>query len=77
METPKVGVKEVLKSLLRIFGWNPSPFSWNGRALAFVEPPHMHNSLLFLKSGAPPQIGEEIGLNVRFTTTSFDEIIFE
>ena len=77
LEVPKAGLKEVLKSLLRIFGWNPSPFSWNGRALAFVEPPHMHNSLLFLKSGAPPQIGEEIGLNVRFTTTSFDEIIFE
>ena len=77
LEVPGGGIKGLVKSVLRAFGWNPSPFSWNGRALSFAEAPHMHNSLLFLKNGNPPKIGEEIGLNVRFTTTNFDEIVFE
>jgi alanine racemase len=77
LEVPATGVKNFLKSLLRLFGWNPSPYSWNGKALSYVEAPHMHNSLLFMKSGTPPEVGEEIGLQVRFTTTSFDEVIFE
>lgn len=77
LEVPTGGVKSLIKSLLRLFGWNPSPFSWNGKALPFIEPPHMHNSLLFIKSGVAPEISEEIGLNVRFTTTTFDEVVFE
>lgn len=77
LEVPTGGVRSLLKTLLRVFGWNPSPYSWNGQALSFVEAPHMHNSLLFIKKGDAPEIGEEIGLNVRFTTTTFDEVIFE
>ena len=77
LEVPSGDIKALIKSVLRIFGWNPSPYSWNGRSLPLVEAPHMHNSLLFLKNGNPPQIGEEIGLNVRFTTTTFDEVVFE
>ena len=77
LEVPTSGIKSLIKSLLRLFGWNPSPYSWNGSALPFAEAPHMHNSLLYLKSENPPDIGEEIGLNVRFTTTTFDEVVFE
>lgn len=77
LEVPTGGVKSLLKSLLRLFGWNPSPYSWNGKSLPFAEAPHMHNSLLYLKEADAPEIGEEIGLNVRFTTTTFDEVVFE
>ena len=77
LEVPSLGLKNFIKALLRLFGWNPSPYSWSGKVLPFVEAPHMHNSLLFMKSGTPPEVGEEIGLNVRFTTTTFHEVIFE
>ena len=77
LEVPSIGVKNFIKSLLRLFGWSPSPYSWSGKTLSFVEAPHMHNSLLFMKSGTPPEVGEEIGLNVRFTSTTFHEVIFE
>lgn len=77
LEVPAGGVKSLLKSLLRLFGWSPSPYSWNGKSLPFAEAPHMHNSLLYLKAANAPEIGEEIGLNVRFTTTTFDEVVFE
>lgn len=77
LEAPTRGIKALVKAILRLFGWNPSPYSWNGSSLAFAEAPHMHNSLLFLKGQSAPEIGEEIGLNVRFTTTTFHEIVFE
>ena len=77
LEVPSGGIKALIKSILRLFGWSPSPYSWDGRSLAYAEAPHMHNSLLFLKGAKAPEIGEEIGLNVRFTTTTFHEIIFE
>lgn len=77
LEFPNGGLKNLIKSGLRLFGWNPSPYSWNGKALAFAEAPHMHNSLLYIGADKAPEVGEEIGLTVRFTTTSFDEIVFE
>lgn len=77
LEVPSGGVKSLIKSLLRFGGWQPSPYSWEGKSIQFAEAPHMHNSLLYLKSAKAPEIGEEIGLNVRFTTTTFDEVIFE
>lgn len=77
LEAPARDLKSLVKSILRFFGWSPSPYSWNGKSLALVEAPHMHNSLLFLKGDSAPEIGEEIGLNVRFTITTFDEIVFE
>ena len=77
LEVPTRGGKQLLKALFRLFGWNPSPYSWNGKVLSFAEAPHMHNSLLYLKSGVPPEVGEEIGLTVRFTTTTFHEVVFE
>lgn len=77
LEAPTGGFKSLLKSLLRLFGWRLSPYSWNGKSLSYVEAPHMHISMLFIKGEHAPEVGEEIGLNVRFTTTTFDEVVFE
>jgi Alanine racemase, N-terminal domain len=53
-----------------------SPFSLDGRRLDFVEPPHMQVSLLWLPGPAgPPAIGAELPVEVRMTTTTFDEIL--
>ena len=79
--TPKRDFLSQLKSLtklfLNLFGWNPSPFSWNGRKLEFAEAPHMHVSLLTLKGKAAPKIGSSIEVDVRFTTTTFDQVVFD
>ena len=70
-------VKSLTKSFLNLVGWNPSPFSWNGKKLEFAEAPHMHVSLLTLKGKAAPEIGGEIDVDVRFTTTTFDQVVFD
>ncbi|MBO0841725.1 MAG: alanine racemase [Nocardioides sp.] len=52
-----------------------SPYSLDGKTLWFAEPPHMQESMLMLPAGARvPEVGEELDLRVRYTTTSFDEI---
>ncbi len=52
-----------------------SPFVVAGRQRWFVEPPHMQASMIFLPAGtAVPRIGEEIAVQVRFTTTTFDHV---
>ena len=52
-----------------------SPFRWAGKQRWFAEPPHMQASMLFLPSSvAPPAVGDEVGVDVRFTTTSFDKV---
>jgi len=70
-------VKTLTKSFLNLFGWNPSPFTWKGKKLEFAEAPHMHVSLLTLKGKAAPEIGSEIDVDVRFTTTTFDQVVFD
>ena len=70
-------LKTLTKSLLNLFGWNPSPFSWNGKKLEFAEAPHMHVSLLTFKGKEAPKIGSELDLDVRFTTTAFDQVVFD
>jgi hypothetical protein len=53
-----------------------SPFRVGGRQRWFVEPPHMQVSMLFVPGGvAVPSVGEEVGLDVRFTTTRFDRVV--
>jgi len=53
-----------------------SPFRVAGRQRWFVEPPHMQVSMLFVPDGvAVPAVGDEIGLDVRFTTTHFDRVV--
>ena len=70
-------VKTLTKSFLNLFGWNPSPFTWNGKNLEFAEAPHMHVSLLTLKGKAAPKVGSELDVDVRFTTTAFDQVVFD
>ncbi len=55
-----------------------SPFRVAGKQRWFVEPPHMQVSLLFVPSGdTPPEIGDEVDVDVRFTTTRFDATRWE
>ena len=70
-------LKTLTKSLLNLFGWNPSPFSWNGKKLEFAEAPHMHVSLLTFKGKDAPKVGSELDVDVRFTTTAFDQVVFD
>ncbi|HEY7042848.1 MAG TPA: alanine racemase [Nocardioidaceae bacterium] len=52
-----------------------SPFVVDGKQRWFVEPPHMQVSLVFVPAGArAPGVGDEIDVQVRFTTTRFDAI---
>jgi Alanine racemase, N-terminal domain len=60
---------------LEAAGFALSPFRVDGRQRWFAEPPHMQVSMLFLPDGAAvPSTGDEIGLDVRFTTTVFDRV---
>ena len=70
-------IKALTKSFLILFGWNPSPFSWNGKKLEFAEAPHMHLSLLTFKGKNAPKVGSELDVDVRFTTTEFDQVVFD
>ena len=55
-----------------------SPFRVAGKQRWFVEPPHMQVSLLFVPAGdTPPEIGDEVDVDVRFTTTTFDATRWE
>jgi hypothetical protein len=52
-----------------------SPFTIGGRKRWFVEPPHMQVSMVFVPDGVPlPLVGDEIGVDVRYTTTHFDRV---
>jgi hypothetical protein len=53
-----------------------SPFRVDGKQRWFVEPPHMQVSMVFVPAGATlPAVGDEIGLDVRFTTTHFERVM--
>ncbi|HEU4513022.1 MAG TPA: alanine racemase [Nocardioidaceae bacterium] len=57
-------------------GFVRSPYTIGGKHRLFAEPPHMQASMLFLPHGAPvPEIGEEVDVRVRFTTTRFDRTV--
>ena len=52
-----------------------SPYTVDGKARLFAEPPHMQASMLFLPNGtAVPKVGEEIECRVRLTATDFDRV---
>lgn len=53
-----------------------SPYVVDGRQRWFIEPPHMQVSMIFLPLGAAvPAIGDEVDVQVRFTTTHFDRVV--
>lgn len=51
-----------------------SPFSYRGKNLDFVEPPHMQVSMLW-SNDMSIAVGDELNCNVRNTTSNFDHIL--
>jgi alanine racemase len=67
--------KTFAKGGLEAAGLTLSPFTVAGKQRWFVEPPHMHVSMVFVPADAPaPEIGDEIEVAVRFTTSTFDRV---
>ena len=54
-----------------------SPFRVAGKQRWFVEPPHMQVSMLFVPRGGEtlPEVGDEVDVEVRYTTTAFDRVL--
>ena len=54
-----------------------SPFTWQGKQRWFAEPPHQHVSMVWLPHECVlPQVGDEMNADVRFTTSTFDAVLF-
>lgn len=65
----------VAKGGLEATGRALSPFHIDGKQRWFAEPPHMQCSMLWLPANVPaPNVGDEVDVDVRFTTTTFDQI---
>lgn len=64
----------VADGLMRATGATLSPFTVAGRKRPFAEPPHMHSSMLFVPGTTSAQVGDEVPVTCRMTTTRFDEI---
>ena len=57
-------------------GFVRSPYSIDGKQRLFAEPPHMQASMLFLPQGARvPAVGDPIDVRVRYTATTFDDVV--
>ena len=57
-------------------GFVRSPFTVDGKARLFAEPPHMQASMLFLPHGPRvPAVGDEVEVRVRFTATDVDRVV--
>lgn len=68
----------VAEGLLEATGRTLSPFTIAGRKRPFAEPPHMHSSMLWVAGGKPGvEVGDEIPVTCRMTTTTFDEVILQ
>ena len=66
----------VAKGGLDAAGFVRSPYTVGGKLRLFAEPPHMQASMLFLPAGAAvPDVGDEVDVRVRFTTTTFDRTV--
>ena len=69
--------KVLAASGLEAVGRALSPFTIAGQRRWFAEPPHMQVSVLFLPSSVPPpEIGEELPVNVGMAITTFDRTVF-
>ncbi|MFK4105662.1 alanine racemase [Streptomyces sp. NPDC019531] len=52
------------------------PFFYAGERCRFAEPPHMHESVLFVPAEQPPpRVGESLVARVRYTTTRPDRVV--
>ena len=57
-------------------GFVRSPYTVDGKQRLFAEPPHMQASMLFLPRGPKvPEVGDELGVRVRYTATTFDRVV--
>lgn len=69
-------VSTAANGLLDAVGRVPSPFRWQGKRLRFLEAPHASVSLLIVPKGVrPPEVGEELPCQVRFSTSHFDQVL--
>ncbi|HEY9409795.1 MAG TPA: alanine racemase [Jiangellaceae bacterium] len=76
--TPRQRAVSLAKGGLDALGRSLSPFTVAGKQRWFAEPPHMQVSMVWLPgSVTAPARGDEIGVEVRFTTTSFDRLAWE
>ncbi|WP_205472944.1 alanine racemase [Nocardioides sp. SYSU D00038] len=65
----------VARGSLDALGRVRSPFTIDGEARLFAEPPHMQASMLFLPAGARvPAVGDRVPVRVRFTATDVDRV---
>ena len=69
-------VKIIARALEAAFGRMRSPYRHAGKTLNFLESPHMQCSLLICSGSNQPKPGDELKVRVRYTTTTFDQIIF-
>ena len=69
-------LKTIARALESAFGRMRSPYRHNGRTLDFLESPHMQCSLLIGSGSSQLKPGDELKVRVRYTTTTFDQIIF-
>ena len=61
--------------VLESVGRSLSPFIIDGSQRWFLEPPHMHVSLIHVPKGVRvPAVGDEVDVEVRMTTAHFDVI---
>ncbi|MCX6994370.1 MAG: alanine racemase [Chlamydiae bacterium] len=71
-----IGRIKIITSAVKLsFGKMRSPYLFEGKVLNFLEAPHMQCSQLILKGSAQPKVGDELKVHVRYTTTTFDQII--
>lgn len=58
---------------LSLFKLQLSPFTYKGKRFWYAEPPHMQTTVLFFPSKATlPEVGEELLVQLRMTTATFD-----
>lgn len=59
-------------------GRSLSPFRVAGRQRWFAEPPHMQCSMIWLPADVePPTVGDQLDVEVRFTTTTFTHLAWD
>ena len=65
------------QGILDAAGVSRSPFSIAGRKRPFAEPPHMHASMVFVGgASAGVEVGDEIPVTTRQTTTTCDKLVW-
>jgi len=82
LEAPSAGASararaiSLAKGGLDAAGLALSPYTVAGKQRWFAEPPHMQVSMLFIPAGVDvPEVGSDVDVDVRFTTTTFDAVV--